>query len=103
MKVFFTGADSMRRMNGTNTFAEFARFERDFWDRTGPIYSEGFGPITSRTVPCLLRHLRLPPPRPAAAAATAAPGTSGAPGASVTLLDVACGPGIITAALKALA
>jgi SAM-dependent methyltransferase len=86
----------MWRMNGTNTFAEFARFERDFWDRTGPIYSEGFGPITSQTVPCLLRHLRLPPPS-ATQAAGAAPA---APGASVTLLDVACGPGIITAALK---
>jgi SAM-dependent methyltransferase len=73
-------------MNETETFAAFARFEREFWDRTGPIYSEGFGPITSQTVPCLLRHLRLPPPAEAAA--------------SVTLLDVACGPGLITAALK---
>jgi SAM-dependent methyltransferase len=70
-------------MNETETFAAFARFEREFWDRTGPIYSEGFGPITSQTVPYLLRHLRLSPPE-----------------APVTLLDVACGPGLITAALK---
>lgn len=67
-------------MNGTENFAAFARFEREFWDRTGPIYSEGFGPITSQTVPCLLRHLRL--------------------SATSTLLDVACGPGFITAALR---
>jgi SAM-dependent methyltransferase len=67
---------------GADTFAAFARFEREFWDRTGPIYSEGFGPITSQTVPCLLRHLRLAPAE-----------------APATLLDVACGPGFITAAL----
>jgi SAM-dependent methyltransferase len=66
----------------TNAYAAFARFEREFWDKTGPVYSEGFGPITSQTVPCLLRHLRLSPP--------AAP---------ATLLDVACGPGFISAAL----
>jgi SAM-dependent methyltransferase len=80
-------------MNGTETFAAFARFEREFWDRTGSIYSEGFGPITSQTVPYLLRHLRLPPP-------PAAPAAPRAPGEPVTLLDVACGPGLITAALK---
>jgi SAM-dependent methyltransferase len=83
-------------MSGTNTFAEFARFEQEFWDRTGPVYSEGFGPITSQTVPSLLRILRLPPPSEAPAA-TGAPAATAAP---VTLLDVACGPGIITAALK---
>ena len=72
----------------------FAQFEREFWERTGPIYSEGFGPITSQTAPYLLRHLGLPlasASAPAAAAPTVAP---------VTLLDVACGPGFITAALK---
>lgn len=76
----------MTAPHGTDTFAAFARFEREFWDRTGPIYSEGFGPITSQTVPYLLRRLGLPP--------------AGTPAAAVTLLDVACGPGIITAALK---
>jgi ubiquinone/menaquinone biosynthesis C-methylase UbiE len=70
--------------NETNTFAAFARFEREFWDKTGPVYSEGFVPTTSQTVPCLLRHLRLSPP----------------PDAPMTLLDVACGPGFISAALK---
>lgn len=69
-------------MSGTESFAAFARFEREFWDRTGPIYSEGFGPITSQTVPFLLKHLGLPSAGPAA------------------LLDIACGPGFITAALK---
>ena len=79
---------------GADTFAAFARFEREFWDRTGPIYSEGFGPITSQTVPCLMRHLGLPP------AAASAPTPADAPGkAAATLLDVACGPGFITAAL----
>jgi SAM-dependent methyltransferase len=66
-------------MNETNTYAAFARFEREFWNKTGPIYSEGFGPITSQTVPFLLRHLELAP--------------------TATLLDVACGPGFISAAL----
>jgi SAM-dependent methyltransferase len=82
----------MTTSNEAGTFAAFARFEREFWDRTGPIYSEGFGPITSQTVPCLLRHLHLPP------GATGVPAATGA--AAVTLLDVACGPGFITAALK---
>lgn len=81
----------MTAPHGTDTFAAFARFEREFWDRTGPIYSEGFGPITSQTVPHLLRLLRLPPPSDAA---------GGGRGAGPVLLDVACGPGIITAALK---
>jgi SAM-dependent methyltransferase len=70
-------------MTEPNTYAAFARFEREFWDKTGPVYSEGFGPITSQTVPTLLRHLRLP----------------SADGSPVTLLDVACGPGFISAAL----
>jgi SAM-dependent methyltransferase len=87
----------MRRMTTareTGTFAAFARFEREFWDRTGPIYSEGFGPITSQTVPVLLRKLHLTPP--AGGPGAAAP----AGGPAVTLLDVACGPGFITAALQ---
>jgi SAM-dependent methyltransferase len=75
--------------DGADTFAAFARFEREFWDRTGPIYSEGFGPITSQTVPYLLKVLGLPPATGAASAGAPAP----------TLLDVACGPGLITAAL----
>jgi SAM-dependent methyltransferase len=67
-----------------NTYEEFGRFEREFWDKTGPVYSEGFVPTTSQTVPCLLRHLRLSPP----------------PAVPATLLDVACGPGLISATLK---
>lgn len=70
--------------NETTPYAAFARFERAFWDKTGPVYSEGFGPITSQTVAHLLRHLDLSAPT-----ATA-----------VTLLDVACGPGFISAALR---
>jgi SAM-dependent methyltransferase len=72
------------RSGDAEKFAAFARFERDFWERTGPIYSEGFGPITSQTAPSLLRHLGL----------AAAEGS-----AAAMLLDVACGPGFITAAL----
>jgi SAM-dependent methyltransferase len=72
----------MNETNETKTYDAFGRFERAFWDRTGPVYSEGFGPITSQTVPCLLRHLRLP-----------------SPDGPAELLDVACGPGFISAAL----
>jgi ubiquinone/menaquinone biosynthesis C-methylase UbiE len=62
-----------------DAYAAFARFEQEFWDRTGPVYAEGFGHVTSQTVPFLLRHLQMSP--------------------SATLLDVACGPGFISAAL----
>jgi ubiquinone/menaquinone biosynthesis C-methylase UbiE len=68
-------------VSDTNRYADFAQFEREFWDKTGPIYSDGFVPVTSQTVPALLRQLQLSP--------------------AATLLDVACGPGLITAALRA--
>ena len=90
--------NEMSETNETNTYAAFAQFEREFWDKTGPVYSEGFGPITSQTVPYLLRRLQLLPST-AAPDANAAPHATAAPDASPTLLDVACGPGIISAAL----
>lgn len=55
----------------------FHKFEHGFWDKTSTLYDAGFGDTTSQTIPHLLLEV-------------------GAKQGDV-LLDVACGPGYVTA------
>lgn len=59
------------------TAQSFREFEHQFWDKTSKPYDEGLGSVTAQTVPHILQTLNLKPEK--------------------TLLDVACGPGYVTA------
>jgi len=58
----------------------FFQFEHDFWNKTSDIYHDGFGYVTSLTIPHIIKHLKIKD--------------------NNKILDIACGPGYISEYLK---